>query len=147
MFWIIGRLRVTYETCSHMEVRLNTEKVREKYAEKTQMVKCVYSIGLRIQPSVLASHRLGSRGRGVVSLAKHLYRQERTALGHSQAIPRYCWFSMSITPFKRDQNKTQNRSIHKVQNLGNERRYIQLFRERLSEKVHTKNSKGIVGCF
>ena len=30
----------------------------------------------------------------------------------------------SITPFKIDQNKNQNRSIDKVQNLGNERRYI-----------------------
>ena len=30
----------------------------------------------------------------------------------------------SVTPFKMDQNKNQNRSIDKVQNLGNERRYI-----------------------
>ena len=30
----------------------------------------------------------------------------------------------SVTPFKVDQNKNQNRSIGKVQNLGNERRYI-----------------------
>ena len=30
----------------------------------------------------------------------------------------------SVTPFKIDQNKNQNRSINKVQNLGNERRYI-----------------------
>ena len=30
----------------------------------------------------------------------------------------------SVTPFKIDQNKNQNRSIDKVQNLGNERRYI-----------------------
>ena len=30
----------------------------------------------------------------------------------------------SVSPFKRDQNKNQNRSIDKVQNLGNERRYI-----------------------
>ena len=30
----------------------------------------------------------------------------------------------SITPFKINQNKNQNRSIDKVQNLGNERRYI-----------------------
>ena len=29
-----------------------------------------------------------------------------------------------ITPFKIDQNKNQNRSIDKVQNPGNERRYI-----------------------
>jgi len=30
----------------------------------------------------------------------------------------------SVTPFKIDQNKNQNRSIDKVQNLGKERRYI-----------------------
>ena len=30
----------------------------------------------------------------------------------------------SVTPFKIDQNKNKNRSIDKVQNLGNERRYI-----------------------
>ena len=30
----------------------------------------------------------------------------------------------SVTPFKLDQNKNQNRPIDKVQNLGNERRYI-----------------------
>ena len=29
-----------------------------------------------------------------------------------------------VTPFKIDRNKNQNRSIDKVQNLGNERRYI-----------------------
>ena len=28
----------------------------------------------------------------------------------------------SVTPFKRDENKNQNLSIDKVQNLGNERR-------------------------
>ena len=30
----------------------------------------------------------------------------------------------SVKPFKIDQNKNQNRSTDKVQNLGNERRYI-----------------------
>ena len=30
----------------------------------------------------------------------------------------------SVTPFKIDENKNKNRSIDKVQNLGNERRYI-----------------------
>ena len=30
----------------------------------------------------------------------------------------------SVTPFRIDQNKNQNSSIDKVQNLGNERRYI-----------------------
>ena len=29
----------------------------------------------------------------------------------------------SVTPFKIDQNKNQNRSIDKVHNLGNERKY------------------------
>ena len=33
-----------------------TEKVIEKYTEKNQLVKCVYSISLRIQLSLLASH-------------------------------------------------------------------------------------------
>ena len=35
----------------------------------------------------------------------------------------YCWFSVSRHS-KIDQNKNQNRPIDKVQNLGNERRYI-----------------------
>ena len=30
----------------------------------------------------------------------------------------------SVTPFKIDQNKNQNRSIDKVRNLGNKRSYI-----------------------
>ena len=30
----------------------------------------------------------------------------------------------SVTPFKTDENQNQNHSIDKVQNLGNERRYI-----------------------
>ena len=34
----------------------------------------------------------------------------------------HCWFSLSHMSFKRDQNKNQNRSIDKVQNLGNESR-------------------------
>ena len=29
-----------------------------------------------------------------------------------------------VAPFKIDQNKNQNRSVDKVQNLGNERKYI-----------------------
>ena len=36
----------------------------------------------------------------------------------------YILLVFSVTPFKIDQNKNQNRSIDKVQNLGNERRYI-----------------------
>ena len=31
---------------------------------------------------------------------------------------------LNVTPFKMDQNQNQNRSIDKVQNLGNERRYM-----------------------
>ena len=37
---------------------------------------------------------------------------------------KYLLLVFSVTPFKIDQNKNQNRSIDKVQNLGNERRYI-----------------------
>ena len=33
----------------------DTEKVRERYTEKDQIVKCVYSISLRIQLSLLPS--------------------------------------------------------------------------------------------
>ena len=36
---------------------------------------------------------------------------------------RYCWFSVSRRS-KQIKTKNQNRSIDKVQNLGNERRYI-----------------------
>ena len=34
----------------------------------------------------------------------------------------HCWFSLSRISFKIDQNKNQNSSIDKVQNLGNESR-------------------------
>ena len=50
--------------------------------------------------------------------------------GHEAPKTLYCLVSLvlllvfSVTPFKIDQNKNQNRSIDKVQNLGNERRYI-----------------------
>ena len=42
-------------TMSQVKIQY-TEKVKEKYTENNQMVKCVYSISLRIQPSLLASH-------------------------------------------------------------------------------------------
>ena len=42
-------------TMSQVKIQY-TEKVIEKYTENNQMVKCVYSISLRIQPSLLASH-------------------------------------------------------------------------------------------
>ena len=38
--------------------------------------------------------------------------------------PYYLLLVFSASPFKTDQNKNQNLSIDKVQNLGNERRYI-----------------------
>ena len=38
--------------------------------------------------------------------------------------PYYLLLVFSATPFETDQNKNQNLSIDKVQNLGNERRYI-----------------------
>ena len=38
--------------------------------------------------------------------------------------PRKLWLVFSVTAFKIDQNKKQNRSIDKFQNLGNERKYI-----------------------
>ena len=39
-------------------------------------------------------------------------------------VTRQILLVFSVTPFKIDQSKNQNRSIDKVQNLGNERRYI-----------------------
>ena len=55
-------------------------------------------------------------------LTKYLYKRD------SNASKRTCILTVllvfSVTPFKIDQNKNQNRSIDKVQNLGNERRYI-----------------------
>ena len=39
-------------------------------------------------------------------------------------VTRQILLAFSVTPFKIDQRKNQNRSIDKVQNLGNERRYI-----------------------
>ena len=39
-------------------------------------------------------------------------------------FPCYLLLVFSVTPFKIDQNKNQNRPIDKVQNLGNERRYM-----------------------
>ena len=47
-------------------------------------------------------------------------RQEITETGRSCSNGEMLVFS--VTPFKIDQNKNQNRSIDKVQNLGNERR-------------------------
>ena len=44
------------------------------------------------------------------------------SIGSSQLI--YQLLVFSVTPLKIDQNKNQNRSIDKVQNLENERRYM-----------------------
>ena len=41
-----------------------------------------------------------------------------------KSLPFHILLVFSVTPFKIDHNKNQNRSIDKVQNLGNERRYI-----------------------
>ena len=45
----------------------------------------------------------------------------RLLIGHKKCFVLLLVFS--VTPFKIDQNKNQNRSIDNVQNLGNERRY------------------------
>ena len=45
-------------------------------------------------------------------------------LKNSENKPLHVLLVFSVTPFKIDQNKNQNRSIDKVQNLGNERRYV-----------------------
>ena len=37
--------------------------------------------------------------------------------------------AFSVTSFKIDQNKSQTHSIDKVQNLGNERRYIYIYKD------------------
>ena len=55
-------------------------------------------------------------------LTKYLYKRD------SNASKRTCILTVllvfSVTPFKIDQNKNQNRSIYKVRKLGNERRKI-----------------------
>ena len=45
-------------------------------------------------------------------------------LPHGAKAKRGILLVFSVTPFKIDQNKNQNRPIDKVQNLGNERRYV-----------------------
>jgi len=44
----------------------------------------------------------------------------------------------SVTPFKIDQNKNQNRSVDKVQNLGNER--SQICKDYLQDSSHSNFS-------
>ena len=57
----------------------------------------------------------------------------------------YCWFF--VTPFKIDQNKNQNRSIDKVQNLGNERRYIYKAPRQDSGQRNISHTKYPKKCF
>ena len=51
-------------------------------------------------------------------LSFRIIKQGRSSVAISELLV------FSVTPFKIDQNQNQNRSIDKVQNLGNERRYI-----------------------
>jgi len=46
----------------------------------------------------------------------------KTAENHTLWGSTYLLLVFSVTQFKIDQNKNQNRSIDKVQNLGNDRR-------------------------
>ena len=52
-----------------------------------------------------------------------------------------------ITPLKIDQNKNQNRSIGKVQNLGNERRYIYRDRRQDSGQRNISYTIYLKKCF
>ena len=57
--------------------------------------------------------------------ALHVHRIEIPYRAFPERVgPRILLLVFSVTPFKIDQNKNQNRPIDKVQNLGNERRYI-----------------------
>ena len=58
-------------------------------------------------------------------LTMHMHEPKvRTNFRSVHELPSAILLVFSVTPFKIDQNKNQNRSIDKVQNLGNERRYI-----------------------
>ena len=50
--------------------------------------------------------------------------QNALLLNHNFLTTSKVLLVFSVTPFKIDQNKNQNRPIDKVQNLGNKRRYI-----------------------
>ena len=50
----------------------------------------------------------------------------------------YVLLVFSVTPFKIARNKNQNRSIYKVQNLGNERRYM--YKDPRQDSGHTNIS-------
>ena len=66
-------------------------------------------------------------------------------------IAAYIWDSpllvFSVTPFKIDQNKNHNRSIDKVQNLGNERRYIYKAPREESGQRNTSYTRYPKKCF
>ena len=47
----------------------------------------------------------------------------------------YLLLVFNVTPFKIDQNKNQNRSNYKARNLGNERRYVQIYRDLYGDAV------------
>ena len=53
----------------------------------------------------------------------------------------------SVTPFKIDQNKNQNRLIDKVQNLGNERRYIYKDLRQDSGQSNISHTRYLKKCF
>ena len=53
----------------------------------------------------------------------------------------------SVTPFKIDQSKNQNRSIDKVQNLGNEMRYIYRDRRQDSGQRNISRTRYPKKCF
>ena len=53
----------------------------------------------------------------------------------------------SVTPFKIDQNKNQNRSIDKVQNLGNERRCIYKDPRQDSDQRNISHTRQTKKCF
>ena len=53
----------------------------------------------------------------------------------------------SVTPFKIDQNRNQNRSIDQVQNLGNERRYIYKDPRQDSRQRNISYTRYLKKCF
>ena len=53
----------------------------------------------------------------------------------------------SVTPFKIDQNKNQNRPVDKIQNLGNERRYIYKYPRQDSGQMNISYTRNPKKCF
>ena len=83
---------------------------REIGASSRRVGMYAYRIGL------LFKHKNGDFG--AISVT------ERSCTTPMSKVRRHISLVFSVTPFKIDQNMNQNRSIDKVQNLGNERRYI-----------------------